>query len=599
MNIEELNEYIKKYVTDDKTTGAIMLNAQWGTGKSYYIINNLIPFLRDKCQKNCIIVSLYGLKDSSEISKNIFMEAKFKKLNEKKLGLNAGKIIAKTVLKGLISFFGLNLELKNSDLNKIYNSINLKNELIIFEDVERSQIDIIEILGYVNNLVEQDKAKVLLVANESEILRYVKNYKEGGQTQAKEELDEKSLKYLKVKEKTISDTIEFYTSYQEAIMNIMNEYTDKYLEKIKNPEFACLVEKQAELTKEVNNRNLRTFIFACQKTVDMFKDTNFEIDLEFYKNVFLGNIIFSLKRKNSENLKWFGSGDTSSELGNYVYPLYKFAYEYICNQNLDIDSIKKANEIFCIKREKASIDKKVSNLLDVIYNYYVNKEDDIILAIKQINEELSGNNVPFHEYGVLINYLIAIKYILRYDEINVIIDNCKQKILEQVDSANKTEISKINFYTGIQLDEEMAIDEFQKFKQQLYERINKKSEFDFSFDYKPESIEKFKDYVASNEKLFLEKGSFAQCIDNDKFVQLLSKCSSYNIHMIRQMFNMIYSISNINDIYKNDKVYLIDLKEKIEKMETEVKNNNKFDKIQIIQTEYFLGQLDEIINSFD
>ena len=354
MNIEELNEYIKKYVTDDKTAGAIMLNAQWGTGKSYYIINNLIPFLRDKCQKNCIIVSLYGLKDSSEISKNIFMEAKFKKLNEKKLGLNAGKIIAKTVLKGLISFFGLNLELKNSDLNKIYNSINLKNELIIFEDVERSQIDIIEILGYVNNLVEQDKAKVLLVANESEILRYVKNYKEGGQTQAKEELDEKSLKYLKVKEKTISDTIEFYTSYQEAIMNIMNEYTDKYLEKIKNPEFACLVEKQAELTKGVNSQNLRTFIFACQKTVDMFKDTNFEIDLEFYKNVFLGNIIFSLKRKNSENLKWFGSGDTSSELGNYVYPLYKFAYEYICNQNLDIDSIKKANEIFCIKREKAS-----------------------------------------------------------------------------------------------------------------------------------------------------------------------------------------------------------------------------------------------------
>lgn len=35
MNIEELNEYIKKYVTDDKTAGAIMLNAQWGTGKSY------------------------------------------------------------------------------------------------------------------------------------------------------------------------------------------------------------------------------------------------------------------------------------------------------------------------------------------------------------------------------------------------------------------------------------------------------------------------------------------------------------------------------------------------------------------------------------
>ena len=39
------------------------------------------------------------------------------------------------------------------------------------EDLERSSIDIIEVLGFVNNLVEQDGVKVLLVANEEEIIQ--------------------------------------------------------------------------------------------------------------------------------------------------------------------------------------------------------------------------------------------------------------------------------------------------------------------------------------------------------------------------------------------------------------------------------------------
>lgn len=38
--------------------------------------------------------------------------------------------------------------------------------------MERSGIDILEVLGYVNNLVEQDGVKVLLVANEEEIKQY-------------------------------------------------------------------------------------------------------------------------------------------------------------------------------------------------------------------------------------------------------------------------------------------------------------------------------------------------------------------------------------------------------------------------------------------
>lgn len=41
MTYQELNQYILHYLTEDKTKSAIMLTGPWGTGKSYYIQNEL------------------------------------------------------------------------------------------------------------------------------------------------------------------------------------------------------------------------------------------------------------------------------------------------------------------------------------------------------------------------------------------------------------------------------------------------------------------------------------------------------------------------------------------------------------------------------
>ena len=60
MNNAELNSYILHYLTEDKTRSAIMLTADWGTGKSYYIQNELIPFLskEENGKYQCIVISL-------------------------------------------------------------------------------------------------------------------------------------------------------------------------------------------------------------------------------------------------------------------------------------------------------------------------------------------------------------------------------------------------------------------------------------------------------------------------------------------------------------------------------------------------------------
>jgi len=44
MTVTELNNYIEHYLKEDKTHTAIMLTGEWGSGKTYYIENKLVPF---------------------------------------------------------------------------------------------------------------------------------------------------------------------------------------------------------------------------------------------------------------------------------------------------------------------------------------------------------------------------------------------------------------------------------------------------------------------------------------------------------------------------------------------------------------------------
>ena len=132
--------------------------------------------------------------------------------------------------------------MSEADLQRLYESINLAGKLIILEDLERARIDIIELLGYVNSLVEQDRVKVLLVANEQEIIKYDEKKIIEKDSKGKDEfktirvLSEKSQRYLIEKEKSISDTIYYFGDIKGAIENIIVSYN--------NPIFNLLIEEK-------------------------------------------------------------------------------------------------------------------------------------------------------------------------------------------------------------------------------------------------------------------------------------------------------------------------------------------------------------------
>ena len=76
--MEDLVESILDYVRSDYTDYAIMINGEWGSGKTYFW-NNKIRKKIETMQLNgkrytTIYMSLYGISNLEEISKKIFIE---------------------------------------------------------------------------------------------------------------------------------------------------------------------------------------------------------------------------------------------------------------------------------------------------------------------------------------------------------------------------------------------------------------------------------------------------------------------------------------------------------------------------------------------
>ena len=268
MTEDKICMFVKNYICDTKLKSAIMLNGPWGVGKSYYISNTLMPYLKEQCNYDVVKVSVYGLKDISELTKQIYYEVRIGKFKKKNEVLSSGKIIIKGILSGIASFFNVDPKISNNDLEKLYSSINLKNKLIIIEDLERTDIDMVKLLGFINNLTELDDAKVLLVANENEITKpkiiYNQKTKKFEQTYS-----EKAEDYLHIKEKTVSDTILFNLDFNNSIDSIVKMFDNNGLPKLFSDN--KFKEEIFNKIKSSQHENLRTVIFALQKSVDIFK----------------------------------------------------------------------------------------------------------------------------------------------------------------------------------------------------------------------------------------------------------------------------------------------------------------------------------------
>lgn len=601
MTYQDLNQYILHYLTEDKTKSAIMLTAPWGSGKSFYIQNELKPYLEkeENGSHKCLVVSLYGLKELSEISKVLYLESRAKFLNNNSEKMEAGKLATKTILKGVTSFLGIDLSHSDEDMQKLFESIDLSGKLIILEDLERSGIDILEVLGYVNNLVEQDGVKVLLVANEEAIKQYkpLTTTTEDQQNVVElmykatdnndREFTETAKKYLEIKEKTISDTIQFEEDYSMAISDIIHLFDDEILNRFAND---SNIKDILNVMKSCETFNLRSFIFACQKLSDIFKklDKKYLSDDNFVKAIFFGTLFFVLRQRNGKDEKWGQEKYFSVELGNEKAPLFKFCYDYITRQIERLDEVEDAYQSYL---ELMLYDSNRSNGdsdINTLQTYYIQTESNVLNALQSIEKRLENpEDISFYQYGTIAVYSILIKSLLGYD-----IDKIKKHLIENLKGkGNKLQLEQI--FTTIMGDECTAEqkEEYESLRKEMAKSLKICGETIPEFDYLPEQSNLFCDSIIKNESRFYIQKSFAAQFDMKRLSEMFKGCTAKQKQNIRGAFVGMYQVGNIRDFLMNDK-------ESIELLLDYIKSDRAGDigdAIQKLQYDWFIKNLIKIV----
>ena len=256
--MEDLVESILDYIRSDYTDYAIMINGEWGSGKTYFWNHKIRPKI-ESMQLNgkrytAIYMSLYGISNLEEISKKIFIETT--QLMDKNLkkymdasGVSTIPEYAKTGLD-MANFFGVT---QNGDRIDYKEFFSTDDKVLCFDDLERANVDVIDILGYINNFVEHDHIKTIIICNEKELSTKLKNSNLEMKTfiatylldkenklniktdkpmverirDTIEYVFDKANDYERIKEKLIGETFEYVPEFNYIINGLLMRY-EKY-----------------------------------------------------------------------------------------------------------------------------------------------------------------------------------------------------------------------------------------------------------------------------------------------------------------------------------------------------------------------------------
>lgn len=473
--IESIEEYIKRPYTDY----AVMINGEWGSGKTHFWNNKLRQRIENITNKNgkkykTIYISLYGINSLEEISKKIFLETN-PMVNKglKKYVENSnpeGNIIPEYVKTGIdiANLYGtIELTQNSSDFEKLFAT---DDKVLCFDDLERANIDIIDILGYINNFVEHDEIKTILICNEKELATKFKNNnielktltatmmlgkegkleeKEGGEPLANV-IDEKVKSifdrvnaYERIKEKLIGECFEYMPEYTYILNGMIMRY--EY-----NPDLSKFLKKEIStiiyVFNKTNTKNLRVLKHSLNdfekiysvvkenfpetsdetlKTLLMFTiAVSFEIKIgTAAKNKFstiesneeYKSIIFTSSIMNDANQYYIKEFDTRYFLNNKSeYRFFKFVEIYVRTRMFNERIFKENMEEANTKKDK----KQNPNYVKLLNGSYWKMSDfDFSVLFDQVLFSVKDGEIPTKEFVRLFSvckYLCEIG-VSRYD----------------------------------------------------------------------------------------------------------------------------------------------------------------------------------------
>lgn len=236
MEKSKIIESLKLYFERSSTDYAVMINGEWGVGKTYFLKKEVFKLIKD-LKLRTIYISLIGLNNDAQLEKLIFQKVNPFYHSNNKSSIASESDYIEAIINGE---------------DKL--DINIPENIVLcFDDLERIRPEFFETaMGFINVFIEHYKTKCIFICNEP-ILEKVK------------------INYQTVKEKYIRFCYSFSpileTVIEEKISSIKSEHKVSY-----NIPLIVSVFNKGE------NNNLRTLFFVLSifeqvlNEIDKFQD---------------------------------------------------------------------------------------------------------------------------------------------------------------------------------------------------------------------------------------------------------------------------------------------------------------------------------------
>ena len=317
----DIREEILTFINREEETGALLITGKWGSGKSYYI-KGLAKELNDNKKEYLCVISLFGIESVASLVKAVkecYLEANSTIFT--KTARKIGKVVGKTVdsglkvaeaatggnvvvsaaQKGFSSVLSLGLLDFISVKNYIGRGKSKRKFVLVFDDLERCKINMIDLLGAINEYCENRNIKTIILADESKILSNEASFKK---VTWKEDEKEKEISitaqqksaesYSEFKEKVIFQTLEFEVAYSEIIDAMISSYKESV------SGYVSFLHCHAEIVKQVFRESGYNNLRSIKAILTNFERVYSAINKASVPNEYTAKILYYFCIKNFE-----------------------------------------------------------------------------------------------------------------------------------------------------------------------------------------------------------------------------------------------------------------------------------------------------------
>lgn len=618
MTSKEIVDAVISYVCDENAKYAILIDGAWGSGKTYLYENYLVDAIDSvevgkNERKQNVYISLYGVSSVNSLANQlitnylIYVKGNGNKLVKKGLKPLAGIIgVASSAFS--FSIGPISTDLSNV-FEKIEGSIDVKDMVICFDDLERCTIPINGFFGFVNNLIEHCNCKVIILADEKNIGKIYANTNieekyltvlsgnrkvveyigDGKNTKTKnkglgkdtngeitveevkklnEILYSENYLYKDIKEKVIGKTMLYYPVLKDVIKEVIcgNEKSKGIIQEGQYKEYLLkhIIDIVSAFT-ETENRNLRiirSWIFSYRKIYEV--STKNYSNSKYYEEILNDFLRYSIwvagaikKNKKITRSANYGSQDMVYFEGHEYTHIFRYSFidAWINRDVWSDEDLSQACKSIIKRREQENVDNptkihSTGKALNELRDWYLMEDEQVGEVLEKLVHEVKEGKYAYYDYCNILSILLFLQ------SNGLFTGDIKRIQTIMIDMIRKDpDIQEENDFP-INFSSEEIKNKYNELYRPIAEerkirnREINKEEQEESDIYR--SADVFYEHCSKMENYYCSHKSFIEYLDLDKLLELINISNNKDIYTILQAFKTVYFMGNLKDFYMAD-----------------------------------------------